>query len=304
MDKPWFYRQRKGVALLITLITIAVMMVLVGTLVTALGSVQKDSRDTASMLQADVYYANIANIFKKFKGDQKETMLSMLYMAPLPFSTEDENFFMSVGCRPLANGANINWLGLENDTKMSPNYDITRKIFDSIAATYNLSDPIMLEEMLLEAIGKEGKFEQKYHSRLMQKRGIITYQQFAQIIDRYQFEADDPVVGSIPWDKYFSFTTESNVTDGDYMSAEALAALFDMELSTVEDEWIAGSGALQTFKQTYQPDEYDKYSKVFSKKFVELAECEVVYTYAQEPYKFTFMYSQGEVKHFEFLGRQ
>ena len=88
------------------------------------------------------------------------------------------------------------------------------------------------------------------------------------------------------------------------MSAEALAALFDMELSTVEDEWIPGSGALQTFKQTYQPDEYDKYSKVFSKKFVELAECEVVYTYAQEPYKFTFMYSQGEVKHFEFLGRQ
>ncbi|MDM5272615.1 hypothetical protein PGH07_10575 [Sulfurovum sp. zt1-1] len=277
---------------------------LVGTLVTALGSVQKDSRDTSSLLQANVYYGNIVNIFRKFKDKDKELLFSTLYQAPIPFSTEEENFFMTVGCRPLANGANINWLGLENDTKMIPNYDITRKIFDSITAMYNLSDPVMLEEMLLEEIGKEGEFEHKFHSRLLQKRGIISYQQFAHIIDRYQLEADDPVVSSIPWDKYFSFTTESNVTDGNYMSAEAVAAIFDMELSAVEEEWVPGTDALQTFKQTYQPVDFEKYSPAFSKHFVDIAECEVIYTYADEPYKFTFMYSKGEVKHFEFLGRQ
>jgi len=301
MDKPLFRRQRKGIALLITLVTIAVMMVLVGTLVSALGSVQKDSRDTASLLQANLYYSNIVNIFKKMKGDQKETMFSTLYQMPIPFSVEEENFFMTVGCRPLANGININWLGLENDTKMSPNYDITQKLFDAIAATYNLSDPMLLEEMLLEAIGKDEAFAPKPHSRLQQKRGIIGYRQFADIIDRYRFEADDPVVATIPWEKLFSFSAETNVTDGDYMSAEAVSVLFDMELSAVEEEWVPGSGALKAFAQSYNL-EYDK--KIFAQKFVEHAECEVIYTYAEEPYKFTFVYSQGEVKHFEFFGRQ
>ncbi|MFT7879458.1 MAG: hypothetical protein ABXS91_03600 [Sulfurimonas sp.] len=299
MDKPWFYRQRKGIALLITLITIAVMMVLVGTLVSALGSVQKDSRDTASLLQANVYYTNIVNIFKKIK--EKETLLSTLYQTPVPFATEEENFFMTVGCRPLANGININWLGLENDTKMYPNYAITQKLFDAIAATYNLSDPIMLEEMLLEAIRSDGKFQQKFHSRLLQKSGIINYQQFAQIIERYQLEADDAIVTTVPWEKLFSFTKEANVTDGDYMSAEAVSVLFDMELSAVEEEWVPGSGALKAFTQSYNL-KYDK--KIFAQKFVEQAVCEVIYTYADEPYKFTFVYSQGEVKHFEFFGRQ
>jgi hypothetical protein len=299
MDKPWFYRQRKGIALLITLITIAVMMVLVGTLISALGSVQKDSRNTASLLQANVYYTNIVNIFKKIKD--KEVLFSTLYLAPVPFATEEENFLMTVGCRPLANGININWLGLENDTKMYPNYAITQKLFDAVSATYNLSDPGMLEEMLLEAIGKEGKFQQKFHSRLLQKRGIIDYQQFAHVLERYQLEADDPVVTTIPWEKLFSFTTETNVTDGDYMSAEAVSVLFDIELSVVEEEWIPGSGALKTFTQSYGL-EYDK--KIFSQKFVEEAECEVTYRYADEPYRFTFVYSQGEVKHFEFFGRQ
>jgi len=299
MDKPLFRRQRKGIALLITLVTIAVMMVLVGTLVSALGSVQKDSRDTASLLQANLYYTNIVNIFKKVK--EKEPLLSTLYQMPIPFSVEEENFFMTVGCRPLANGININWLGLENDTKMYPNYAITQKLFDAIAATYNLSDPMLLEEMLLEAIGQDEAFAPKPHSRLQQKRGIIGYRQFADIIDRYQFEADDPVVAMIPWEKLFSFSAEANVTDGDYMSAEAVSVLFDMELSAVEEEWVPGNGALKAFAQSYNL-EYDK--KIFAQKFVEHAECEVIYTYAEEPYKFTFVYSQGEVKHFEFFGRQ
>ncbi|MGC9350938.1 MAG: hypothetical protein ACP5D3_03035 [Sulfurovum sp.] len=299
MDKPWFYRQRKGITLLITLITIAVMMVLVGTLVSALGSVQKDSRDTASLLQANVYYTNIVNIFKKIK--EKDLLFSTLYQAPVPFATEEENFFMTVGCRPLSNGININWLGLENDTKMSSNYAITQKLFDAVAATYNLSDPVMLEEMLLEAIGKDGKFQRKFHGRLLQKRGIINYQQFTQIIDRYRFEADDLVVTTVPWEKLFSFTTETNVTDGDYLSAEAVSVLFDMELSAVEEEWVPGKGALKTFTQSYNLA-YDK--KIYAQKFVEHAACEVTYTYADEPYKFAFVYSQGEVKHFEFFGRQ
>ena len=299
MDKPWFYRQRKGIALLITLITIAVMMVLVGTLVSALGSAQKDSRDTAALLQANIYYTNIVNIFKKIK--EKEVLFSTLYQSPIPFATEEENFFMTVGCRPLANGININWLGLENDTKMYPNYAITQKLFDAIAVTYNLADPTMLEEMLLEEIRNDEKFQQKFHSRLLQKSGIINYQQFAQIIERYQLEADDPVVMTIPWEKLFSFTTEVDVVDGDYMSPEVVSILFDIELSTVEEEWVPGSGALKTFTQSYNL-EYDK--KVFAQKFVEHAVCEVVYTYADEPYRFAFVYSQGEVKHFEFFGRQ
>jgi hypothetical protein len=303
MDKPLFWRQRKGIALLITLVTIAVMMVLVGMLVSALGSVQKDSRDTASLLQANLYYTNIVNIFKTVK--EKEILLSTLYQIPIPFSIEEENFFMTVKCRPLSSGININWLGSENDTKMSSNYAITQKLFDAVAATYNLADPMLLEEMLLDAIGKEEMSLDKPHRRLQQKRGIIDYQQFTEIIDRYRFEADDPVAATIPWKKLFSFSTEANVTDGDYMSAEAVSVFFDMELSAVEEEWIPGSGALKAFAQSHNLEsEYDKHKGIFAQKFVDHAECEVIYTYAEEPYRFTFVYSQGEVKHFEFFGRQ
>lgn len=299
MDKPCSYQHRRGIALLITLVTIAVMMALVGTLVSALSSVQKDSRETTTMLQANIYYADIVNVFKKIKD--KEGLLSTLYLAPIPFSTDDGNFFVTVGCRPLTNGVNINWLGYENDIKMSSHYDITQKLFAAITAKYTLSDPLRLEEMLMEVIGTGSQFQQKYQSRLLQKRGIISYQQFEHVINRYQLETDDPVVASIPWKRLFSFVPESNLIDGDYMSEEAVSLLFDMDPATVEEEWLPGSGAMKTFAQKHNL-EYEK--KIYAQKFVEYAECDVQYVYAQKSYSFTFVYNKGEVKHFEFSGRQ
>jgi hypothetical protein len=299
MDKTDSPKQRKGIALLITLVTIAMIIVIIGTLLGALDSVRKDSKGTTALLQANIYYADIAKLLKEF--DQKEVLFKTLYQSPIPFMSEDGAVSIVIQCKPLLAGVNINWLGMERDTKKYPKYAITQKLFDDIAAKYTLEDPAMLLEMLLEEIGSQSKFVKKPKSRLFQKRGIMTIQQFEAILSRYQMLADDPGAGRVPWDRLFSFVPEAEVIDGDNMSAELVSLLFDIDLAVVQEEWQQEEGALARFALTYGL-EYD--NKIFTTKFTEYAQCEVGYDYAQERYRFSFVDMNGEVKHFEFYGRQ
>lgn len=299
MDKTHPPKQRRGIALLITLVTITIITVMIGILFGALESVRKDSRNTTALLQANTYYADIAKLLKEFK--EKELLFSTLYQSPIPFMSEDGAFSIIIECKPLLAGVNINWLGMEHDTKMYPKYAITQKLFDAIAVEYDLEDPGMLLEMLLEEIGAESKFVEKERSRLFQKRGIISFQQFESILSRYQMQADDPGVGRVPWSRFFAFVPEAEFIDGDQMSAELVSLLFDVDMAIVKEEWQAGDGALAQFALTYGL-EYD--TKIFAKKFIEYAQCEVGFDYAQERYRFSFVDMEGEVKHFEFFGRQ
>ena len=304
MDKPKYtiHRRvphRKGFALFITLSVLAVIIALTGILLSYFDEVRKDAETTKALIQGNLYYTDIAKTFKNFK--KKKTLYSTLYLMPVPLSSPDGRFSMLLKCRPLANGVNVNWLGLGNSQEMLEQYNTAQNLFDTVSQAYNLEDAGRLQEMLLEEIGGKEKFVQKEQSRLRQKNGIISYKQFEGIISRYQLEVDDQKVGRVPWAKLFVFSPTAKVIDGDYISAELISFLFDIDLATVKEEWIEGEIKLKTFVQN-MGGTYDQ--KLFAKDFLEEAECEVQYGHADERFKFTFVDIQGEVKDFEFYGKQ
>ena len=233
--RPFSYNvpHKKGFALILTLSALSVIIALTAVLISYLDEARKDSSASKAMIQADLYYADIKKVFKGFK--EKKSLYTVLYLSPIPLVSPDGRFSLIVECKSIANAVNINWLGTSADANMSSRYDVAQKVFETIIQSYDLEDASKLEALLFEEIGGKNKMVLKEQSRLPQKNGIITYKQFTDILDRYQYESDDAKVGTVPWDKYFVFNPvskypEDNLIDGDYISAELLAVLFDIDL--------------------------------------------------------------------------
>ncbi len=296
-------KHRQGFALLITLSVLAVIIALTTVLLSYFDEVKQDASETKALIQADIYYTNITNIFQGIKN--KETLFSVLYSTAMPLQAPEGGFSLLLQCAPLYKGVNINWLGLKSSGKNVAYSSVAQEIFEAIAQDYNIQDPQRLYEMLLEEIGGENRWVQKEQSRLHQKKGIISYRQFSDIITRYQFEVDDPEIGAVPWEKYFSFSPEANKVDAQYSSPELLAYLFDMDVSTVE-EWtsLPERGTLENFIRD-NGGEYEKRKSILAgETFIEAAECSVRYAMADEQFGFRFEYIQGEANYFEFYGKQ
>ena len=295
---------KKGFALILTLSSLAVIIALTAVLISYLDEARKDSSASKAMIQANLYYVDIKKVLKGFK--EKKSLYSVLYLTPIPLLSEDGRFSVILDCKPIAKGVNINWLDLANDANMSNRYDAVQKVFEMVIQSYDLEDAAKLETLLLEEIGSKRAVVLKEQSRLPQKNGIITYKQFANILDRYQYESDDTKVGTVPWDKYFVFNPvskdpEENLIDGNYISAELLAVLFDIDLASVKDEWVEGGLELKTFVQNMGAS-YEE--KLYAKEFLPQSRCEVQYDYEGERFAFAFEDIEGEVKHFEFLGKE
>ncbi|AKF23993.1 hypothetical protein YH65_00130 [Sulfurovum lithotrophicum] len=304
MDKPKYHStsntaERKGFALLITLSVLAVLIALTGVLLSYFDTVRKDAAATKALVQADLYYMDIRKIIGDFK--EKKVLYTTLYQMPVPLRSPDGRFDVQLQCRPRANGININWLGKEDDPKMRVHYDAARKLFENIVQDYDLEDAGRLEEMLLEEMQGKKSFIAKENNRLLQKNGIISSKQFRHILQQYQFETDDRKVALVPWEKYFVFGDSGELVDGNYLSAELIAILFDIDLESVKDEWVEGGMNLKDFVSN-MGEEYN--DKLYAQKFVEEAKCSVQYAYEDGRFAFTFIDSEGEVKDFEFNGKQ
>jgi len=304
MDKPDRYiatnrKEKKGFALLITLSVLAVLIALTGVLLSYFDTVRKDAAETKAVIQGDLYYTDIKNIINSFK--EKKTLFSTLYMMPVPLVSSDARFNVMLQCRPRANGVNINWLSKEDDPKMEEQYKMAQRLFESIVQNYDLEDASRLEELILKEIQDKSPFIQKSDNRLFQKNGIISFKQFKRILQQYQFETNDEKISRIPWNKYFIFSEKSGPIDGNYLSAELIAVLFDIDIESVREEWTEGTMNLKDFVTQMGGTFNDK---LYAKEFVEEAKCSVQYTYQDEQFEFSFIDSEGEVKDFEFNGKQ
>jgi len=296
-------RSRHGFALMITLSVLSVIIALTMVLLSYFEEVQQDASDTKALIQADLYYADITTIFKGFKD--KKTLFSVLYRTALPLNTEDGRFSLVLQCEPLSKGVNINWLGLKTGAENEARLTVAQELIEALSQEYDLEDTGRLLELLYEEMGNSNKFITKKQSRLHQKNGIISYQQFAEIISRYQFEVDDTEIGKIPWKKYFSFSPKSEKIDGDYSSPELISYLFGIDLTTVK-EWASSleKGSLQTFVTQNGGDYALRETLLAGKEFLEETQCSVRYALGGGYYRFTFEYIEGGAKHFEYFGKQ
>ncbi|SHO81620.1 hypothetical protein MNB_SV-15-167 [hydrothermal vent metagenome] len=290
---------RKGVALLITITVIATLLALIGVSFSYLERAKKDSSNTASIIQANIFYKDISKtLITLLKGKNSQDVISTLYLAPQTIAEQDGDFFLTIGCEPLSNGVNINWLGLGNDKKNLKKYELATTLFDEVVSKYDVEDSQTLLQFIIEDI--EGK--SKYR-RLKQKSGIVSKSQFDMILKRYFAESSDMKVFSIPWRNYFSFLPKDSLIDSNYLSAEFISLIFNLDLISVQEEWIAGED-LSKFLQDRGVDMtlYDK--KIFSSTTLKFMECSSSYNYDGKIYKFSFNYLDGRVGYFEFYGEQ
>ncbi len=294
---------RRGFALIITLSALTVIIALTAVLVSYLDEARKDSGTTKAMIQGNFFYSDIKNIFKNFKD--KEVLYTTLYSSPMPFALDDGRFSAVIDCKPLANGVNINWIAFENNEKMLEQYDMALKVFEEISQTYDIENFSKLTEMLIEEAGGRKKYVQIEQSRLRQKNGIISTKQFLNILDRYQRETDDINIAKVPWGKFFVFKEvlkdpKKNMIDGNYISAELLSVLFDLDFESIKDEWIEGT-ELKPFVSSMGGVVS---SKLFAKEFHEESQCQIAYDYKGERFAFYFEDIEKEIKNFEFFGKQ
>lgn len=296
-------KHRPGFAVMVTLSVLAVIIALTMVLLSYFKEVRYDSDDTTAMIQADVYYADITSIFDRF--EKKKSLFSTLYLFPVPLRSPDGRFNMMLRCQPLSEGINIKWLAMEEKANMREAYTLAQTAFDMLAQSYNLEDASRLQEMLIEEIGVNEQFIKKEYSRLRQKKGIISYKQFAGIVSQYQLEVDDPGASRVPWQKYFTFSREAHVIDAEYSSPELISLLFDIDLQTVK-EWHSDpeKGSLSAFVADNGSDYSARKNIIAGKNFLEESECTVSYKSAGGQYKFRFEYIKGEAKHFEFYGKK
>lgn len=304
MDKTDTIKQKvakkQGFALIITLSVLMVIIALTTVLLSYFSKVREDVDTTQALLQANVFYADILTQFKRFSN--QKTLFNRLYKFPVSLRTPDGRFSITVRCEPIAKGLNINWLALEEDSSKQALYNEATALFELFAQEYRFEDSDRLLEMILLEIGKSGKYVTREQRRLRQKDGIISYQQFADIISRYQLEVDDPRVSRVPWDKYFSFSGKAQRIDAEYSSPELLALLFDIDIRTVREWYYAvEKESLRTFVEDNNYGIYTQKSGLLANgAFLGESYCMVTYG---KGYKFSFKYIEGEAKNFEFYGK-
>lgn len=298
-------KNRQGFALMITLSVLSVIIALTMVLLSYFEEVQQDASHTKALIQADLYYTDITSIFQGFKD--KKTLFSVLYRTALPLQTPDEKFSMLLQCKALNRGVNINWLGFANDAKKAALYTVAQDLFDFLAQEYGIQDPTRLMEIFIEEMENKNNLITSTQSRLHQKNGIISYQQFEVLLARYQFETDDLNIGLVPWKKYFIFSPGADKIDAEYSSAELIAYLFEIDLFSAT-EWVNSMDvervSLESFVEQSGGDYAQQQGILAGNEFLDSTECSVAYAFAQEQYRFRFEYIQGEAKHFEFYGKQ
>ena len=120
-------------------------------------------------------------------------------------------------------------------------------------------------------------------------------------MDDYRYEADDIRVYRIPWQKYFSFGIREQKIDGDFISPELLAFIYDVEIDVVQEDFEMG--ALDHFL-TEIGESKATYKWLFSKKALPIAQCKASYRFRKGSYSFRFNYVDRRIEGFEFFSNQ
>jgi hypothetical protein len=306
MDKT-----KRGIALFITLLVIASILSIVAVSFSYLGKVKQDAGKISALLQGNLLYKNSVEILKRFFPDDKPSSqkLKMIYSIPIMLSEPKSGFSVQLSCKALVVGVPINWL----DPKFSPDIpermELARKVLTGVIELYEIDEPNRLEEMILSKVIGKTTEDAEYEPRIKPKKGIVSKKQFDRVILDYYLRYDDKSVFTVPWEQYFTFIelTKRATIDGAYISAELISMAFGIPLEMVKDEWSIESNieepkmVLKKFlEQSYSSEPFN--NKLFSAKALNVMHCEERYAYRDIYYGFSFDYSNGRSRNFEFNG--
>jgi len=305
-------KKKTGIALLITLLTVASIMAILAVSFSYLEKVKKDAGATSALIQANILYGNTVEVLKRFfpKKSDNSKKLALIYSMPLMINEEKSGFTINLICEPLIAAVPINWL----DEDISPNTPekgtLAKDVLSYIIDNYNIQDPNGLEELLIQNIKGKISEDEGYAKRLKIQKGIVSKKQFDGIITEYVLKYDDINAFKVPWSKYFSFLKVNKQTkiDGTYPSAKFVSAAFNIPIDIVKSAWehddIANEPitTLSSFLKENGYAEPDK--KLFTKKALNAMHCEESFAYKNKQYEFKFNYIEGRSIDFEFDGQK
>jgi len=294
---------RPAITLLITLSVIATMIALMGVMFKYLDIARSKAEIKASMIQANLLSADIVTLLRQTlgKSPSKSTMKT-LFETPLGLSAENGEFSMGISCRPLADRVNILWLGLGDTSSREKEFSLAQSLFEMLTDKANLRNAALLKEKVLAALKQDTGTTFGIPSRINKKKGIISFKKFRQILDDYRYEADDDRVYRIRWQKYFSFGIREQKIEGDFISPELLAFLYDVDITVVQEDFEMGE--LNRFLSEIG-ESRAAYRWLFSeaKKPLPLVQCSASYRFRKGNYGFVFKYIDKRIEGFEFSGK-
>jgi len=298
---------RPAITLLITLSVIATMIALMGVMFKYLDVARSQAEVKASLIQANLLRADMGTMLRQILGKKpSKSTMQTLFETPLGLRAENGEFGMTIACHPLANRINIRWLGLEGVTKKTKESMLAQSLFEMLCDKANLRDSTLLKEKIAAALREGHSVIFGVSSRLNQKKGILSFKKFQEILDAYRYEADDTRIYRIPWQKYFSFGITEEKIDGDFISPELLAFLYDVEINVVQEDFQMGAldSFLSEIGESRGTGGYNTYLFSNAKRALPIAQCQASYSFRKGGYGFQFNYIDRRIEGFEFSSKQ
>jgi hypothetical protein len=280
------------------------MIALMGVMFKYLDVARDKAEVKASMIQANLLSADMGQMLRQILGKKpSKSTMKTLFETPLGLSAQSGEFAMTIACSPLANRVNITWLGLEGVGKKQKAFSLAQSLFEMLTDRVNLRDTALLREKILAEIKQTNSMVFGVSSRINKKKGIISFKKFQEILDDYRYEADDIRVYRIPWQKYFSFGISEQKIDGDFISSELLAFLYNVEINVVQEDFEMGE--LDNFLSEIG-ESRATYKWLFSepKRPLPIAQCKASYRFRKGSYSFRFNYVDRRIEGFEFFSNQ
>jgi len=274
-------KMRSGITLLITLSVIATMIALMGVMFKYLDVARTKAEVKASLIQSSLIKGDMLKILYKYATPEN---MKTLYDTPIAFGAVTGEFSFGLSCKPLANRLNIAWL-----SSHSKQNKFVEPLFESLTETANLKNSSSLLESIQAELDSGAGIRFGEQGRIMEKKGIITFKKFQQLMDDYYYKNDDKSIYSIDWKSYFSFGHNIDRLDGNFITAELLALMYGLDVQTVQSSYVDGD-----LKATIEElgESIGTYKKLFSKgnQIIAAAQCQASYGFRDGSYGMKFNY--------------
>ena len=270
-----------------------------GSLITVLYGYIEHTRQKAihqsAFLQAALLKNDCKILLERYLSNKKTSTDSDIR---LTIESREREYSSVLQCQPILATIPITWLSVETQKRHPKNYRLAKRILEDIIDSSELKEPNRLFDMIQKELFS-GKVDQDTESWLRTRSDTVTFRRFKELIDRYRFEAEDPVVETIQWKRYFNFRPVSPVLklERDALSPELIASLYGLSSSEVARERSEGElkGLLDAYSDTNR-----RYAWLFAKEPSSLMHCKVDFHFRGSAYRLSFDYMDKRVENFEF----